>query len=296
MSLPFDQTQIETLVAVVDTGTFDAAAQRLGVSPSAVSQRIKALENTTGAVLVRRSTPCTATSAGEPLLRLGRQVSLLRQDAWAELRDADVVQLPLAVEPDSLRTWFGPVMSEVATWPRTALSLTAADAADSAALLRRGEVVAAVTTDPEPIQGCDVEPLGIMMYVAAAAPPVIERHRAGSVIDWATMPFVTLYGASVHDQVDPSLASEGPRVAHRLPNGEARHDAIRLGLGWGFLPAAVYRDGESSGLLAGLPRSAIEVPLFWHRWRLDTPTLIRIDGAVRRAAAAQLATKRAPQH
>ena len=74
-----------TLVAVVDAGTLDAAAQRLRITPSAVSQRLKALEQQLGRVLLVRSKPVAVTDAGASVVRLARQLALLEHDVLAEL-------------------------------------------------------------------------------------------------------------------------------------------------------------------------------------------------------------------
>ena len=66
-----------TVAAVVDEGSFEAAARRLHITQSAVSQRIKAMEEQSGRVLVRRSKPIEPTEAGAVLLRLARQLELL---------------------------------------------------------------------------------------------------------------------------------------------------------------------------------------------------------------------------
>ncbi|HEX9497612.1 MAG TPA: LysR family transcriptional regulator, partial [Mycobacterium sp.] len=76
---------IPSTAAVIERGSFDAAAERLHVTPSAVSQRIKALEQRVGQVLVVREKPCTATAAGVPLLRLAAQTALLESEALAEM-------------------------------------------------------------------------------------------------------------------------------------------------------------------------------------------------------------------
>src|SRR6478735_4769795 len=105
---------LATLLAIIDTGTFDAAARRLHVTPSAVSQRVKALEAEVGQVVVVRSTPCRATSAGEALVRLARQQGLLESEALAGLATdgRPRVDLPIVVNADSMSTWFGAVLTE----------------------------------------------------------------------------------------------------------------------------------------------------------------------------------------
>ncbi|WP_406035919.1 LysR family transcriptional regulator ArgP [Nocardioides sp. NBC_00163] len=290
-----DPTQLETLVVIAEEGTFDAAARRLHITPSAVSQRIRALERAAGQVLVRRTTPCTPTEAGEPLIRHGRQLRLLLDEAAATLSadktgDATVVDLSVVVNADTLATWFRPVLDEVATWDRTALRITVEDQGYSADALRRGEVLAAVTSEPKPVQGCTVEPLGRLRYTPGAAPTLIERHRKGRGIDWGAIPMI-VFNEKDHLQ-DEVLAAHGatrPPVVHRVPSSHDFHEAIRRGLGWGMLLDAQAEADLESGATVPLPGARpIDVQLFWQRWRLDSIALDDLSEAVRRAARDQL--------
>ncbi len=290
-----DPTQLETLVVIAEEGTFDAAARRLNITPSAVSQRIRALERAAGQVLVRRTTPCTPTEAGEPLIRHGRQLRLLLGEAAATLSadttsDATVVDLSVVVNADTLATWFRPVLDEVATWDRTALRITVEDQGYSADALRRGEVLAAVTSEPRPVQGCTVEPLGRLRYTPGAAPALIERHRKGRGIDWGAIPMI-VYNEKDHLQ-DEVLAAHGatrPPVVHRVPSSHDFHEAIRRGLGWGMLLDAQAEADLDSGVTVPLPGAKpIDIQLFWQRWRLDSIALEDLSEAVRRAARSGL--------
>lgn len=290
-----DPTQLETLVVIAEEGTFDAAARRLHITPSAVSQRIRALERAAGQVLVRRTTPCTPTEAGEPLIRHGRQLRLLLDEAAANLRASDgsddtVVDLSVVVNADTLATWFRPVLDEVATWDRTALRITVEDQGYSADALRRGEVFAAVTSEPKPVQGCTVEPLGRLRYTPGAAPALIERHRKGRGIDWGAIPMI-VYNEKDHlqDEVLAAHRATRPPVVHRVPSSHDFHEAIRRGLGWGMLLDAQAEADLESGATVPLPGAKpIDVQLFWQRWRLDSIALDDLSEAVRRAARAQL--------
>lgn len=290
-----DPTQLETLVVIAEEGTFDAAARRLNITPSAVSQRIRALERAAGQVLVRRTTPCTPTEAGEPLIRHGRQLRLLLDEAAATLSadktsDATVVDLSVVVNADTLATWFRPVLDEVATWDRTALRITVEDQGYSADALRRGEVLAAVTSEPKPVQGCTVEPLGRLRYTPGAAPALIERHRKGRGIDWGAIPMI-VYNEKDHLQ-DEVLAAHGATrqpVVHRVPSSHDFHEAIRRGLGWGMLLDAQAEADLESGVTVPLPGAKpIDIQLFWQRWRLDSIALEDLSEAVRRAARSGL--------
>src|SRR5215207_10217 len=168
----FEPSHLEALVAIADHGTFDAAARALHVTPSAVSQRIRALESVVGRVVVQRSTPCRPTAAGEVLLRLARQTRLLHEEAAEALTDGHRLQahLPVAVNADSLATWFRGAVAEVARWndqgQDLALRLHVEDQAHTA------------------------EPLGVLRYFPAAAPAFVARHRGGRAPDWARMPVV----------------------------------------------------------------------------------------------------------
>ncbi|MFE4001056.1 LysR family transcriptional regulator ArgP [Nocardioides sp. YIM B13467] len=290
-----DPTQLETLVVIAEEGTFDAAARRLHITPSAVSQRIRALERAAGQVLVRRTTPCTPTEAGEPLIRHGRQLRLLLDEAAATLSAGDssddtVVDLSVVVNADTLATWFRPVLDEVATWDRTALRITVEDQGYSADALRRGEVLAAVTSEPKPVQGCTVEPLGRLRYTPGATPALVERHRKGRGIDWGAIPMI-VFNEKDHLQ-DEVLAAHGatrPPVVHRVPSSHDFHEAIRRGLGWGMLLDAQAEADLESGATVPLPGAKpIDMQLFWQRWRLDSIALDDLSEAVRRAARDQL--------
>jgi LysR family transcriptional regulator (chromosome initiation inhibitor) len=284
--------QLEALLAVVEHGTFDAAARMLHVTPSAVSQRIRALESASGQVLVQRSTPCRATPAGETLLRLARQIRLLHDEAGRALdgTDGGLIDLPVAVNADSLATWLTPMLQDIGRWEGAVLRLHVEDQAFSAGLLRSGEVLAAVTSDPTPVQGCVVERLGTLRYTPAASPAFAERWRKGRGYDWARMPTVVFNekDALQHDV----LAARGagpPLVVHRVPTSADFHEAVRAGLGWAVIPEPqLLPDLDDGRLVVLAPREHVDVELHWQRWRLDSPALDHLTALVHRAARAGL--------
>lgn len=281
---------LETLVAITDEGTFEGAARRLHLTPSAVSQRVRALETAAGLVLLRRTNPVTATAAGEPLVRLGRQMQLLADETAAGLGEPDVIDLAVAINADSLNTWFEPVLAAVAERPGLALKLRVEDEAYSHDLLRGGEVLAAVTSEPTPVQGCLVEPLGSLRYVPAASPALVERFKKGHGIDWSAAPVVT-FNEQDHLQ-DQVLARHGlgrPSVVHRIPTAAAFHAAVVCGLGWGLIPERHLAQEVERRNMCRVPGGrAVDVPLYWQRWRLDSDALSGLGEDVKRAAAAVL--------
>jgi LysR family transcriptional regulator (chromosome initiation inhibitor) len=282
--------QLDALVAIAEHGSFEAAARELHITPSAVSQRIRALEAMAGQVLVSRGAPCRPTPHGERLVRLGRQTRLLYDEASAALGAVATVELPVAVNADSLTTWFRDVLATAAGWDGTAIRLQVEDQAYSQRLLRSGDVLAAVTSDPEAVQGCSAEPLGALHYVPAAAAAFAGRWRRGRAPDWAAMPTV-VFGAKDDLQRD-MLGRHGvpqlPPVVHQVPTSADFLEAVRIGLGWGMLPELQARAGLASGQLVRLSGDVLDVPLFWQRWRLDSPRLTTLTDAVREAAGRHL--------
>jgi len=282
--------QLDALVAIAEHGSFEAAARELHITPSAVSQRVRALEAMAGQVLVSRGAPCRPTPHGERLVRLGRQTRLLYDEASAALGAVATVELPVAVNADSLTTWFRDVLATAAGWDGTAIRLQVEDQAYSQQLLRSGDVLAAVTSDPEAVQGCSVEPLGALRYVPAAAAAFAGRWRRGRAPDWAAMPAV-VFGAKDDLQQD-MLRRRGvpqlPPVVHQVPTSADFLAAVRTGLGWGMLPELQARADLAAGQLVRVSGDVLDVPLFCQRWRLDSPRLTTLTDAVREAAGRHL--------
>lgn len=284
--------QLRALLAVVDEGTFEAAADELQVSPSAVSQRIKALEAGVGNVVVRRTVPCTPTEAGAVLLRMARQVALLEAETMDALGAGDPGQaaLPLAVNADSLATWFRPVLREAAGWPDTILRLRLEDEEHTSDLLRRGDVVGAVTAAPRAVAGCRTEKLGTIRYQPVASRALLDRftrERDGErVVAWDRMP-VLRYGPK-DDMQNRFLRARGIEQlppSHQIPSSEAYLEAARAGLGWGLVPEVQMGPALEDGpLQIVVPRGHRDVPLFWQVWKLGSPRIERLTAAVHRAA------------
>jgi LysR family transcriptional regulator, chromosome initiation inhibitor len=282
--------QLDALVAIADHGSFEAAARQLHITPSAVSQRVRALEAAAGQVLVSRGTPCRPTPQGEWLVRLGRQTRLLFAEASHALSTVTTVELPVAVNADSLATWFRDVLADAAAWDATALSLRVEDQAYSQRMLRGGDVLAAVTSDPEAVQGCSAEPLGALRYIPAAAPAFADRWRGEGSADWAAMPCMLF---NEKDELQQGLlrrhgVTQSPPVVHRVPSSADFYAAVHAGLGWGMVPEPQASADLAAGRLTRLSSDVIDVPLYWQRWRLDSTRLTVLTHAVRQAARRHL--------
>jgi LysR family transcriptional regulator, chromosome initiation inhibitor len=289
--------QLRTLVAVIDEGTFDAAAARLHVTPSAVSQRMKALEQAAGQVLVRRTTPVGATDAGLVVLRHARKLALLDLDLARELgetgRQGSALSVPIAVNADSLATWFIDALTALAPRTDVVFDLRRDDQEHTVELLRSGEVAAAVTSIAEPVQGAVSTPLGSMRYRAVCSPAYADAHLGGvaHIKRIAAAPYVDF---DRKDQLQHRLyhavvGTDGRAPRHYVPTSADFARAVVGGLGWGLLPdqqcAAELERGELVRL--GGARS-VRVPLYWQRWSLSSRVLDEVTDAVLRVARVSL--------
>jgi LysR family transcriptional regulator (chromosome initiation inhibitor) len=292
-----DREQLATLRAVVDAGTFDAAARILSVTPSAVSQRIKALEQQLGRVLVERTKPVRATELGEVLLRLSREIALLEADAASALRldgaGDGFTTVPLAVNADSLTSWFLPAIASVCTERRIVVDIHREDQDRTAELLASGRVMAAVTSRADPVPGCSSTPLGVLVYRPAASRAFAARWFPGGAdaASFARAPVVDF-------DHDDELQSRFLRRVSRRPLDPPRHfvsgssdflQAIALGLGWGMLLTSQLADAAPGEFVELAPADpGIAVPLHWQQWNLRSPALDALAAAVIAAARASL--------
>ena len=289
--LPLDQ--VRTLLAVVDEQSFDRAAAVLHVTPPAVSQRVKALEQRIGRVLVLRSKPVRLTESGEVLVRFARQLTRLEADTRAELGlggSGQPTTLPIAVNADSLATWFLSALEEVPAEPPVSFDLRSDDQDHTAALLREGLVMAAITATPQPVQGCTVSRLGTMRYRAVASEEFVRRWLdGGSLAERLPAAPAVLFDRKddLQDRFLRRLARRKlpSRVRHYIPASVSFVDAVAAGLGWGMVPELQLSGRELADLA---PDRAVDVALYWQQWKLDSPSLAAVAEAVGRAAGRAL--------
>jgi LysR family transcriptional regulator (chromosome initiation inhibitor) len=282
-----DRQQLAAFAAVIELGSFDAAAERLHVTPSAISQRIKALEQRVGQVLVVRGKPCTATAAGIPLLRLAAQTVLLESEALAEVGGgtAQATRIAVAVNADSMSTWFTAVFSQL---PDVLFDIRIEDQDHSARLLREGIAMGAVTTERTPVPGCRVQALGVMRYIAVAAPSYIERYLPDGFTAQAVSEAPSLAwnrDDALQDMlVRKTFRRANPRPVHFVPTAEGFGAAVRAGLGWGMYPEQSAAPALADGSFVRVSDAYLDVPLFWQCWKLDSPLVKTITDAVGSAA------------
>ena len=299
-----DYDRLAAFVAVLREGSFEGAARALHVTPSAISQRVKLLEDELGQVLVIRAAPCRATLAGERVFRHALAVELLERDLLSPAPGAgpstgDVV-IPVAVNDDSLATWFVDAAAACFRASGVMLDVTVDDQDHTAAWLRSGRVLAAVTAEAAPVQGCSVVRLGAMRYRATATPAFV-RQWFGDGVSAAALSRAPVIVADRRDRLPHGYARkllgrlrrDLPWPSHRLPRMHGALAANLAGLGWAVHPEALIERELASGKLVDLvAREALDIGLYWQCWRLDTPSLHQLSRAVVHAAAGALHRRR----
>jgi LysR family transcriptional regulator, chromosome initiation inhibitor len=281
-----DYAALAALAAIVREGSFDRAAASLGVTPSAISQRIRALEERLGTALVTRGQPCAATPTGARLCAHVERVRLLEGEVVTDLPPlagvsadaAKPVTVRVAVNADSLGTWFLPAAARFAERNGALLDLVLDGEEHTAERLRTGEVLAAVTAGTAPVPGCRTVALGSLRYVATASPDFLRRHfPAGVTADALARAPVLRFDHKDKLQarwMAQAVGAELTAPVHWIPATHGFVDAALVGLGWGMNPIALAEPHLAAGRLVELlPGRRLDIPLHWQQARIGARLL-----------------------
>jgi LysR family transcriptional regulator, chromosome initiation inhibitor len=295
-----DYAGLSAIAAVVREGSFERAARALNVTPSAVSQRVKALEERLGSVLIVRGQPCTATTTVRLLCRHVEQVGLLEvdlRDALPKLSQKGApdarATLRVAVNADSLGTWFVGAMREFLAKAHALLDVVLDDEEHTVEWLRSGTVLAAVSANARPVQGCNSVPLGRLNYLAVASPGYMQSHFPNGV-DAASLASAPILRFNRKDGLQAQWLRRLCRreievPMHWVPSTQAFVDAALAGIGWAMNPRSLVQEHLRAGRLVELvPGRELAVPLYWQVSRLAVPMLRQLTEAVVASAHAAL--------
>ncbi|GBQ91439.1 transcriptional regulator [Acetobacter nitrogenifigens DSM 23921 = NBRC 105050] len=294
-----DYPALSAMAAVIREGGFERAAERLRITPSAVSQRVRSLEEKLGAVTIVRGKPCAPTELGALLCAHLDKVRLMENDLAAQLPlgavalSESAVTLGIAVNADSLATWFPDALARFTASTSVLVDLKLDDEAHTAQRLRSGEVLAAVTADPDPVQGCQITQLGALRYVACASPAFAARYFPNGVTPTALAEAPVLRfdrrDALLTRWMRAACGGEPSAPTHWAPSTAAFVDLAMIGVAWSLNPLPLVRPHLADGRLIDLaPGQEIDVPLYWQAARLEASALRRLTDAVRTAAALSL--------
>lgn len=289
-----DYPSLAAVAAVVREGTFERAAATLGMTPSAVSQRVRGLEERLGSILINRGQPCEATPLGRTLCAHYDRVRLLEQDLGPVFAPSSTPPtLPIAVNADSFAAWFYRAMVAFGQENSLSLDIKLDDEAHTADRLRRGEVLAAVSADPKPVQGCKTMPLGALRYVACASPDFMARYFSDGV-NHETLARAPFLRFDRRDGLQASWAQETYQVGlkapvHWIPSAQGFLDLTLAGFAWGVQPLVMVKTYLETGRLVELPPGLrLDVQLYWIVARLHAGALHQLTQAVRKVAAQTL--------
>jgi LysR family transcriptional regulator, chromosome initiation inhibitor len=298
----FDPDALECLAAIIEEGGFERAAQRLSITQSAVSQRLRSLEAQVGTVLIVRSRPVKATPAGQLLLKHAKMMRLLRADLENDLRDLapssartlrDEERIAVAINADSIATWALPALTALVQ-RGLPIEIVHDDQDFTLEWLREGQVLGCVTSNDLALRGCRLEPLGRMPYIAVSSPafataqlqPQLTRHNFHKV------PFIAF---NRKDDLQRDFVSQAfglPQVTLRqlyVPSSEGQVRCALAGWGVAVVPRLLVQPHLDSGALVDVaPSHCVAVPLYWHCWNLASDVLDSLSGTLRHAAGRAL--------
>ncbi len=298
----YDPAALECLAAIVEEGGFERAAQRLNVTQSAVSQRLRALEAQVGSVLIVRSRPLKPTSAGQLLLKHTKQLRLLRADLERDLQELapsapggarEDERISIAINADSIATWAMGALHDLVR-QRLPLEIIVDDQDFTQEWLRSGQVLGCVTTLKQALRGCKMVPLGAMPYVAVASASYARQHLPQGLTPH-NFRDVSFLSFNRKDDMAAEFVARAfglKRVALNhlfVPGSEAQMRAAVAGWAVGVLPELMVRSGLADGSLVDVaPGRSLPIQLYWHCWNLESELLDVLSGALKTAAAQSL--------
>lgn len=299
----YDPAALECLAAIVEEGGFERAAQRLNVTQSAVSQRLRALEAQVGSVLIVRSRPLRPTSAGQLLLKHTKQMRLLRADLERDLRELapsapggarEDERIAIAINADSIATWAMGALHDLVR-QRLPLEIIVDDQDFTQEWLRSGQVLGCVTTLKQALRGCKMVPLGAMHYVAVAQADYAAQHLPHGLTphNFREVPFLSFNRKDDMAAEFVARAFGLKRVALNhifVPGSEAQMRAVSAGWAVGVIPELLARSALADGSVVNLaPGHSLPVQLYWHCWNLESAVLDSLTAALTATAEAALA-------
>lgn len=294
----FDYPAIAALSAIIREGSFERAAETLHITPSAISQRVKLLEERLGTILIIRGQPCQPTDLARKLCAHYDQILLLEADLIPALKieeNSEVAPIiKIAVNADSLASWFPDVAKEFSEQSKALLDITLDDEAYTTKRLRSGEVLAAVTSDPKPVQGCKTTLLGSLKYVACVSPDFWQKHfsKGFSIEAFSQAPYMRFDRRDMMQQLWVKEVYDFDLLApfHRVASTQAFLDFALRGVAWGLQPYDLAKPYLETGALIELPPyQPLEINLYWTITRLHATPLTKLTAAIQKISKQRLA-------
>ncbi|MDV7430186.1 ArgP/LysG family DNA-binding transcriptional regulator [Acinetobacter baumannii] len=277
-----DNKQCEAFLAVAENGSFDQAGIILCITSSAVSLRVQALEKELGQLLLIRGKPNVLTKTGQQLFEYLQYTRRLEQNLLHSLKggaNTNFFKTVIASNADSLATWLFPTLKDVLVKEKILLEVKIDDQTHIYTLLEKGIVSACISNEDKPMRGCEAKYLGNMRYRMVAT----EKFRKKWFINGLCRESLRSAPAIIFNDKDnvhfdklEQMYGLTKRIypSYLIPSSDAFVAAIKLGLGYGFVPDFQLRMVNQKGdLVELLPEAKIEIPLYWHHWRQQSKPL-----------------------
>jgi LysR family transcriptional regulator (chromosome initiation inhibitor) len=274
--MKLDYKQLHALHVIIEQQSFERAAQVLCISQSAVSQRIKHLEEQLAQPVLIRSQPIIATDIGKKLLKHYKQVNQLESALIPEISASSAehpLSMSIAINADSLATWFIPALAPLLKQYPIELNLHIRDEARTLEKVKSGEAFGAVSQNEQPLSGCECTKLGEMNYVLVATPAFAATYLPDGI---ARQALLHAPAVSFDHKDDMHITfierhfnlSGGSYPCHTVRSSEAFVAMACAGVAYCLIPELQIKAELASGQLIKLTDIQLTQPLYWHRWLL----------------------------
>jgi LysR family transcriptional regulator (chromosome initiation inhibitor) len=277
--MTLDPRGLAAFLSILQLGSFEKAASQLCITTSAISQRLKLLEEKLGQTLIIRTPPLRPTQAGMALLKYGQQLKQLEHLLQQELAPQPTqawFPLAIAVNADTLATWLLDCLAPWCLQQQVILQVRVDDQEQTHHLLQQGEVIACISARATVAQGCRCLPLGKVRYHCVVSPAFQARYFALGITaeHFKAAPMVRFSDKDdlQHTYLRDYFDLDGDSLVQQLmPSAESFVRWIELGMGFGLAPETQITQSLATGKLIKLtPDYPLDIPLYWHQWGLET--------------------------
>lgn len=289
-----DYQGIAALAAVIETQGFQSAADKLCITQSAISQRIKALEQYYGEHVLIRTIPYRLTELGLTLVGHYKHVVLLEDALEAKLDpSASAPRVSLSISRDSLETWFVVVLDQLKHIMPITIEIIADDQEHTLDFLKNGLVSACASTTKKPLSGCKSDFLGYFDYILAATPGFKREYFQNSkeirkkLLESPSMIF------DQNDKLHADYLKHFFRIdsldvknCHVMPSVAGFKRFILNGYAYALIPKIdIEKELLQKKLVNLFPDKIWEMPVYWHAWQIENKAFKLFNELVQKVAS-----------
>lgn len=296
--LMIDYLGLEALHTIITMQSFQMAADKLHITQSAISQRLKNLEAYYGEPLLIRSQPYVPTKLGEYLLGHYKRVDHLESELVTKISNKQKTPMvSIAVSRDTLETWFMDILNKAAMLTDTRLEIFADDQELTINYLKKGFVNTCLTTHSQAISGCHSEFLGYMDYVLVASPEFQKKYFSNNQHKKNLLEAPAVIFDSNDQLHDKYLAKyfdikAEHRNYHIIPSVAGFRNFALNSYAYALIPKVdIEKELKQKRLINLFPQKIWEMPVYWHGWSIASKSYKRFNELVIAQAKMRLRNK-----